>query len=124
MNGSPSVVQYGTRHGLLLRFWEAEKAPGFHSLVGYELSKTEVRVGEHRALSHCQIYIVAAFFFGAKNSVSYCGAEPRLIKRFGFSLPKRSCSGWGKIISWALFPDKLGLVSHATSFECPEASHD
>lgn len=22
------------------------------------------------------------------------------------------------------FPDKLGLFSHATSFECPEANHD
>lgn len=122
MKGSPSVVQYGTRHGLLLRFWEPEKAPGFHSLVGYELSKAEVRVGEHRAMSHCQIYVVAVsgflagfFFFLAKNSVPYCGAEPRLIKRFGFSLPKRSRSGWGKIVSWALSP---------TSFECPEANHD
>lgn len=63
VKGSPSVVQYGTRHGLLLRFWEAEKAPGFHSLVGYELPKAEVRVGDHRAMSHCQIYIVAVSGF-------------------------------------------------------------
>lgn len=127
MKGSPSVIQYGTRHGLLLRFWEPDQAPGFQSLVGYELSKAEVRVGEHRAMSHCQIYVVAAsgflaFLGGAKNSVPYCGAQPRLIKRFGFSLPKRSRSGWGEIVSWALSP--TSLASSVTSFECPEANYD
>lgn len=58
------------QHEATLCFGDALNVSSFHSLVDYVLSNQKVWVGEHRAMTHCQIHIVAmaVFLAFAKNS--------------------------------------------------------